>query len=259
MKNNLKQSQIDKIQVVSYENNFPKVKLVNPSNSGYLLIALEIDKRPPIGFFIESRKKKEAIKIAKVFSSKSLKHHFIKESNVFKALIIPPGRGNFLKQRPNALIAKFDLVLLIEFENYEKCKQFSSTLEWADFEKKILSFSKSSITLTGKNIRSIGNVDHTKNGVFLFNYFFADDLKQNLGIWEFTAGWFQYQTNLDNSNLILPDMSKSFPYKIINHCRWDNLFKILPSLLFKKSFKNFVLKNFELNNVAAMPILYRLA
>jgi len=37
------------------------------------------------------------------------------------------------------------------------------------------------------------------------------------------------------------------------------LIHILPSLIFKKSFKEFVLNNFEANNVAAMPILYKLA
>ncbi|EMJ92810.1 hypothetical protein LEP1GSC193_0177 [Leptospira alstonii serovar Pingchang str. 80-412] len=33
---------------------------------------------------------------------------------------------------------------------------------------------------------------------------------------------------------------------------------VLPSLLFKKSFHSYVLDNFFVNNVAAMPVLYRM-
>ena len=46
-------------QIVGPINTFPKVTLVDPTNSGYLLFALEIDHRPPIGFFIESQNKKK--------------------------------------------------------------------------------------------------------------------------------------------------------------------------------------------------------
>ena len=88
---------------------------------------------------------------------------------------------------------------------------------------------------------------------------YIEFLKQNLQVWEHTAGWFEDQTGLNNSTLILPDQVNEGSYKIINHCRWDHLIDILPSLIFKKSFKDFVLNNFEANNVAAMPILYRLA
>ena len=41
---------------------------------------------------------------------------------------------------------------------------------------------------------------------FLFNYFYADDSEQNIKVWDYTAGWFQYQTGLDNSTVILPDV-----------------------------------------------------
>jgi hypothetical protein len=174
-------------------------------------------------------------------------------------MIIPPGRGAFLKKRPNIEIAKFDVVMLIEFDTHESAKEFQKSLEWQNMEETYKLETKKSLTVTGVNVRRIGSVDHSKKGVFLFNYFYADQVKQNLQVWEYTAGWFQDQTGLDNSTLILPDQVNESSYKIINHCRWDHLIDILPSLIFKKSFKEFVLNNFEANNVAAMPILYRLA
>jgi hypothetical protein len=76
-------------------------------------------------------------------------------------------------------------------------------------------------------------------------------------VWEFTAGWFQQETGLANSVLLLPDSGQRTHYKIINHCRWDRLSDVLPSLLFKPSFHSFVLANFAANATAAIPVFYR--
>ena len=247
------------MKIVGPKNKFPKVTLVDPTNSGYLLFALNVDRRPPIGFFIESQNKKNILSELKG-ELDNLKNNFkVIDATVFKAMIIPPGRGAFLKKRPNVEIAKFDVVLLIEFDLHESAKEFQRSLQWKNIEDAYETRAKKSLTITGSNIRRIGPVDHSKKGVFLFNYFFSDQVNRNLEVWEYTAGWFQDQTGLDNSTVILPDQIKENSYKIINHCRWDHLIDILPSLIFKSSFKKFVLNNFETNNVAAMPILYRLA
>lgn len=44
----------------------------------------------------------------------------------------------------------------------------------------------------------------------------------------------------------------------VDHCRWDHLRDVLPSLLFKPSFRNFVLRVFSDNGVAPRPVLYKL-
>jgi hypothetical protein len=59
------------------------------------------------------------------------------------------------------------------------------------------------ITLAS-NIRRIGSVDHRRRGIFLFNYFFAASEGQNLDVFDYTAGWFQDETGLDNSELMRP-------------------------------------------------------
>jgi len=78
-------------------------------------------------------------------------------------------------------------------------------------------------------------------------------------VWEYTAGWFGQETGLDNSTVLLPRDGERSEYNIMNHYRWDRLLDVMPSLLFKRSFRDYVLANFEANNVAAMPILYRMA
>jgi hypothetical protein len=110
-----------------------------------------------------------------------------------------------------------------------------------------------------KNARKIEDVDKNRQGVFLFNYFYADDPKELLPVWEYTAGWFTDVTELNNSTLLLPCDGEESQYGVINHCRWDRLSDIVPDLLFRPSFRNYVLKNFESNGIAAMPILYKLA
>ena len=64
---------------------------------------------------------------------------------------------------------------------------------------------------------------------------------------------------MDNSTLVLPDAAHSGALTLINHCRWDRLGDVLPSLLFKRSFRNYVLANFDANRTAPMPVLYKLA
>ena len=249
----------DTFQIVGPKNTFPKIALVDPTNSGYLLFALEIDRRPPIGFFIESQHKKRILSKLRREVINLRNNSKVIDATIFKAMIIPPGRGAFLKKRPGIEIAKFDVVMLVEFDTHESVKKFQRSLQWQNTEDTYKTRAKKSLAVTGVNVRRIGPVDHSKKGVFLFNYFYADQVKQNLQVWEYTAGWFQDQTGLDNSTVILPDLVKESSYKIINHCRWDHLIDILPSLIFKRSFRKFVLNNFEANNVAAMPILYRLA
>jgi hypothetical protein len=109
-----------------------------------------------------------------------------------------------------------------------------------------------------KNPKRINEVSKDTDGIFLFNYFYSEDTKTLLDVWEYTAGWWTKNANLTNSTPLQPVLAGS-SYNLINHCRWDNLIDVLPSLIFKPNMKRFVLKNFTDNNIVAMPILYRLA
>lgn len=249
----------DTLQIVGPKNQFPQVSLVEPTASGYLLLAAEVDHRPPIGFFIESTRKRRLIKSLKEFAKTLESDDAVIDTSVFKALIIPPGRGAFLKQRPHVEVVRFDVVMLLEFTSVEAVQRFRETPEWNDILATTEQNARKVINIAASNVRHIGPVDHSVNGVFLFNYFYADSLEQNLNVWNYTAGWFQDQTGLDNSTVLLPEDATEVPYPIINHCRWDTLRDILPALLFNKTFRPFVLENFEANNTAAMAILYRLA
>jgi hypothetical protein len=251
------QSEHSTLTIVGPAHRFPKVTLIEPTRSGYILLALEIDHRPPFAYALESGNKRRASVLMKLLAGQLRERQDVVEATVFKALLIPPGRGEFLKQRPQVKKAQFDLVLLVELRTSELALSLIQEDLWLRQCEELTRLARCSLCISAENTRRMGGVDHIRPGVFLFNYFYADHLEQNLAVWEYTAGWFQQETRLDNSVLLTPDPDAPIDYKIINHARWDRLIDILPDLLFKPSFESFVLANFTANNTAAMPVLYR--
>jgi len=246
------------MQIANPQLRFPRVKLIEPNAYSYIIIAAEIEpKRFPIRL---SKLKKRIIYEAKQICSDLQNQSKAIQANVFTTLLRPPGEGKFLQARRDRVhVAKYDFVTLIETQNPKESTAILQSKPMASFVSRLGEKSAYHFITHAKNARRIGDVVHETQGVFLFNFFYADNLEDNLGIWEYTAGWFMDQTGLDNSTLFLPESETGCEYSVINHCRWDSLGKILPSLIFKPSFRKYVLKNFEINQVAAMPILYRLA
>lgn len=246
-------------KVINTHLKFPKVSLQLPNKSGYLLMALEVDERAPL-FITESKKKKDLLRRSKEFLKTIQEIDYVADVAMFKARFIPPGKGSFIKKRRDkAHMAKYDVVILIETNSYLDAEQLKQEMAFIQLREFVISNAIHAHITTAKNIRKMGDVDHHKQGVFLFNYFYADDVNQNLKVWEYTAGWFENQTGLDNSTLFRTQEEGNRLYSVINHCRWDKLSDILPSLIFKSTFKTYVLANFEANNTAPIPILYKLA
>ncbi|WP_299877925.1 hypothetical protein [uncultured Sulfitobacter sp.] len=246
---------LEGLTIVGDRGRFPKVTLVEPTKSGYLLLAAEVDHRPPFMFGLESSKKRKAKSILKAAASESRNAPGLIDANVFRALLLPPGRKPIRKTWQAMAPARFDLVFLLEFDTPASAAAFEASQTWQDLETTIEQIARRTLSIEATNARRIGSVDHSKDGIFLFNFFVADELERNLSIWEYTAGWFEDQTGLNNSTLLIPAPVQT-DHTVINHCRWDSLSDILPSLLFKRSFHTFVLANFSANATTAMPILY---
>jgi hypothetical protein len=237
---------------------FSKAHLIGPAESGYILMASRVDRRPAFGFSWESALKRKLLQELKPLV-RSIQGEGVQEATLLKAILIPPGRGAYLKTRPDAKIARFDVAILMRTRDVAVAKDLMQSSAVRDIQARLKDSSKDVYTMLGNNIRRIGSVDHHRPGIFLFNYFFAASEQQNLDVFDYTAGWFQQETGLDNSELMRPLTQQGARYTVINHARWDRLADVLPSLLFKPSFPRYVLKHFEVNRTAAMPILYRLA
>lgn len=248
------------LKIVNKQLQFKSVSLIEPTTNFYLHIAAEIDQSPFPVFMTTSFKKKNLINEAKQWCKELENEDDIVSAVVFKAILIPPGKGKFLTEQPGKVqTAKYDFAILIETTSPEKIESIKNSTEYNRIESMIKKISTNIHVITATNIKHINPVNHQKQGVFLFNYFYANNLQQNLDIWEYTAGWFQQETGLDNSTVLLPINQEKSKYTIINHCRWNKMSDILPSLIFKKSFHSYVLDNFYVNKVAAMPVLYKIA
>jgi hypothetical protein len=235
---------------------FPEAKLVEPTASGYLLVAAEVDRRPM--FLPNSRRKRQLLRRVNRLLSTLEADERVLEAVAFDGLLAPPGRGELLKHRPGVPVARFDLAVLVEVATPQAAAALEGEPPWTDLVAIIQAAARHCYRLRGHNVRRMGPVDHHHQGVFLFNYFYADRTDLNLAAWQYTAGWFRDQTGLDNSTVLLPDHTSEPRYRLVNHARWDRLRDVLPSLLFKRSFHTYVLEHFRVNGVAAMPVLYRL-
>ena len=237
------------LRTTGLEAEYPRVSLIGTDGRGYVWIGAEVDRRTPVLYGWMSRRKRRVLALMKSVRADGA------EVSVFRAWLVPPGRGRYLKDRPGVHVARYDAVMLLAFPTPQDARDWMAGSEGFLADLREASTRLDHHVLT--NARRIGPVDHDRDGVFLFNYFVADDREVNLAVWEHTAGWFQHATGLDNSTLLIPEGKSD--YTVINHCRWDRPADILPALIFRRDFRRFVLRSFEINRTAATPVLYRLA
>lgn len=235
--------------------------LKEPNAFGYVLVAAEIEL--PAFFSSNSDEKNALIAELKTLCCNLIdSSDVINRADVFDAFIIPPGtkEGKRLVQERNydVHIATYDLVVLIECSNVDEAIRVRDSQELETILTLINTKSICTDVMSYKNAARIDDVSKDSDGIFLFNYFYSEDTQTLLDVWHYTAGWWTEKANLTNSTPLQPVLEGA-KYNLINHCRWEKLLDVLPSLIFKPSMKNFVLKNFTENNIVAMPILYKLA
>ncbi|GJM05229.1 MAG: hypothetical protein DHS20C09_12200 [marine bacterium B5-7] len=235
--------------------------MIKPPNSyGYIQLAAEVELPRP--FLSNSASKKTLLAELKVLCGKlKSSSASVRRVDLFDAFIIPPGANPGLKlidkNGYDVHLAKFDIVLLIECSTVDDALTLRDSSAFKEIEQVLHDKATYTHSMVAKNANRIDEVSKDSNGIFLFNYFYAEDTQTLLDVWEYTAGWWTAKANLTNSTPIQPVEAGS-QYNLINHCRWDKLIDVLPSLIFKPGLNNFVLKNFTVNNIVAMPILYKL-
>lgn len=243
--------------------------LKEPNACGYLHLAAELERPHPL-------KRNSIAKTGLLEGLKRLAGKLrttestdVRRADVFDAFVIPPGAGEGRQVIEEAgydvHVAAFDVVVLVECVSIEAALRVRES-EAFDALKDLLDQKASYVhCVAARNAKRIDEVDKTRDGVFLFNYFFAADAGEPdrkeivPAVWEYTAGWFTAKANLTNSTLLEPLPGEQSQYAVINHCRWDRKLDVFPHLVFRPSIRRFVLGNFTANRIVAMPILYHLA
>lgn len=236
---------------------YNEVELMNPVGSGFVFIAGEVDAGLP--FLAPSRARRALISDCKRACRRFTRRTEVRSAITFRAFLAPPGKGAYLEHRPDIHVPKYDVAVLIETDDIQSAQRLRTDQTFLMLEIRFRVATEHTYVVTGRNVRRMGPVDHGHQGVFFFNYFVAEDVEQNLAVWNYTAGWFAQETGLDNSTVLQPLSGQNSEYSIVNHCRWDRLRDVLPSILFKPSFHDYVKANFEANHVAPIPIFYRKA
>jgi hypothetical protein len=181
---------------------------------------------------------------------------------VYEAVAIPPfNRFPYVSERIDRIrLPRFDVVVLVETTSPDVIRAVQATAPYRALVEALQANARRMHVIAARNAKRIGDVDKSRQGLFLFNYFVADDAELALRLWDHLSGWYEVETGLDNSTLLVPLEGEGSDYLAINHARWDqSLPRFLSSQLLKKSFRTFVQANLAANRVGAMPVLYRLA
>ncbi|MEV4492521.1 hypothetical protein AB0K04_20675 [Micromonospora coxensis] len=226
-----------------------KASLLPPTVDGFLMLAAEAGRW--FGY-LPSAHTTLAARLQKVAPTVEAR-----EATVFRALLRPPGEGDELLTARGLHPARYDVVVLFRTATVDDALALRESAAYRKLVETARAGSRRTHEVVASNAARIADVDHGPDHAFLFNYFYADDRDTLLKVWQYTAGWFQQKTSLPNSALMRPLDGEPADYGIINHGSWPTVPTFLPSLLFRPSFRSFVLANFKANGIAAQPIVYR--
>lgn len=230
-----------------------RARLIEPTASGFLHIGTSSG-RWALPFALPRARRRRILAQLSDAAAALRRDARVLRADVFRGLVRPPD-GNLAGHGGPA--ADFDAVLLIETRTVADASSLRADGLVARLMAELARTADRTLVFTASNVRRMGPVDHERQGVFLFNYFAADDVDTNLYAWQYTAGWFHDEAGLDNSTVLQPADLQG-PYTLVNHARWERLRNVLPALLFKRSFRTFVLRVFADNRVTPNPILCRL-
>jgi hypothetical protein len=252
------------LQLVYTDPKYPPVKLIEPATLGYIHIAAEV--QPPLLpfslFLPPGRDKSALLTELKAFAHQLEQLEAVEQVTVFKASAMPPvERLPYIKERKDSIrTPRFDIVVLIETKSVIAIHEVQKTPAYWALVDALRSKAEQMHIMAARNAKRIADVDKSRPGLFLFNYFVADDLDMMLHLWDYLAGWDVAEIGLDNSTLLVPLASERSDYLAINHARWDiSPPRFLWRQLSKASFTNYVQENLEANGVGLIPVLYRLA
>jgi hypothetical protein len=176
---------------------------------------------------------------------------------VYEAIAFAPRVATFAT---SALLqpARLDVAVLVETESPGTIGALRESTAGQTLVDYLTENSHRVHAVAARNIKRVGDVDKSRPGTFLFNYFVSDDPDVVVELRDYLAGWYQVETGLNNSTLLAPLESEPSEFVVVNHFRWDgSLLSVILKQLGKKSFRSYVLGNLDAHHVGAMPILYR--
>src|SRR5260370_21951174 len=94
--------------------------------------------------------------------------------------------------------------VLAETSSPEAAREVRAAPAWQALAGALTERARRVHQVAARNVRRVGDVDKTRPGLFLFNYFAGDDPALAVAVWDYLAGWYEAETGLDNSPLLQP-------------------------------------------------------
>jgi hypothetical protein len=242
------------LRILNPQPRFPRAHLVDPPPFGYIHLAGVVGPLAGRTPFPRSSPRKTALlerlkSLARQVESLGAVHRV----TVYKAVVVPPPAG-YAKQA-GVHVARYDVAVLIETTSPETVGEVETSEPYKALSETLGDAASDLHVMTARCARSLGDVDKTRPGLYLFNYFVAEDTPE---LWEWLAGWYTVETGLHNSTVLQP--LEPADYAFVNHARWDySLPRFMVRQLAKPSFRGYVLSNLLANRTGSMPVLYHLA
>jgi hypothetical protein len=235
---------------------YHRASLIEPSHSGYVHIAAQIDPPARPGPARPTRARNEALARLSRERSRLAQQHPDWSVDVFRAVGFPPLDSLPIPERYRTAAAFYDVILLIKTPTTAELPSLS---EDAAYQAILDVFDQRarSVTITqARNARRIADVPSDQK-LHLFNHFLAEDAGA-LDVWDYLAGWYQQEMRLKNSEVIAAIDPHSTPFAFINHASWNmTLARFISRQLSRPSFRTFVLANLRDNDIGSLPYLYR--
>ncbi len=230
------------IETVNADPRYSKVHLIEPAPLGYLHLAGEVEApHHPGPVLRRSREKHQLLGILKWQARQLAQMDMVERATVYDAIAFTPA-GGYVKDRSAPLPrARFDVVVLVETISADAASEVRSAPAYQALVEALTGQARRVHHVAARNVRRVGDVDKTRPGSFVFNYFVGDDPDLAVQLWDYLAGWYETETGLDNSTLLTPLEGEKSDYVMINHARSDQSLPLfMARLLPKKTFRSYM-------------------
>ncbi|HLZ57650.1 MAG TPA: hypothetical protein VKR06_11935, partial [Ktedonosporobacter sp.] len=158
------------LQIVNPDPRYSTVKLMEPTALGYLHVAAQVRPRS-LPFLPNGREKSELLSRLKESVQHLAEEEGATRVTLFDAIAFAPPSAYVKEQAGRVHLAHFDIVVLIETTSPEVAHIVQTTPAYEALVQTLRSQATDMHILAARNAKRVGDVDKTREGVFLFNYF----------------------------------------------------------------------------------------
>src|SRR5947209_7272554 len=171
------------LQIIGPREKFPPARLLDPPPRGYIHLAAAV--APPAGpapFPRTGPEKALLLTELKTLAADLSGQQGVDRVTVYRAILVPPPVG--YANQAHFLHARYDVVVLVETSTPEAIGPVQATEAYRRLHDTLAEAARDLHVMSARCVKSLGEVDKSRPGLFLFNYFVADDAEVALQLWD---------------------------------------------------------------------------